>query len=154
MTARASAALQEVGIFDFDHPAEHSAHLAARLDSVGAQYKEMARAKQAIHATSNFTFNNSAKQGMKFVNQMSTIMLRAYNAEAENCVKTVKAGNLATATARLTKAKEQIERQGIHVELRALTDRSQPEPQANDAVLSHQRQPGHASQLPLQYLLS
>ncbi len=119
VTARASAALQEVGVFDFDHPpAEHSAHLAARLDSVRAQYKEMARAKQAIHATSNFTFNNSAKQGMKFVNQMSTIMLRAYNAEAENCVKTVKAGNLATATARLTKAKEQIERQGTMINLR------------------------------------
>jgi hypothetical protein len=118
VTARASAALQEVGVFDFDHPAEHSAHLAARLDSLRAQYKEMARAKQAIHATSNFTFNNSAKQGMKFVNQMSTIMLRAYNAEAENCVKTVKAGNLATATARLTKAKEQIERQGTMINLR------------------------------------
>jgi hypothetical protein len=118
VSSRASAALQEVGVFDFEHPAEHSAHLAAKLDAVRAQYKEMARAKQAIHATSNFTFNNSAKQGEKFVNQMSTIMLRAYNAEAENCVKTVKAGNLATATSRLTKAKEQIERQGTMINLR------------------------------------
>ncbi|WP_217375671.1 DUF4041 domain-containing protein [Paenarthrobacter ureafaciens] len=118
VSARASAVLQEVGVFDFEHPAEHSAHLAAKLDSVRARYKEMAKAKQAIHATSNFTFNNSVRQGMKFVNQMSTIMLRAYNAEAENCVKTVKAGNLATATARLTKAKEQIERQGTMINLR------------------------------------
>lgn len=118
VTARAAAALQDVGVFDFEHPAEHSAHLAARLDSVRAQYKEMARAKQAIHATSNFTFNNSTAQGLKFVNQMSTIMLRAYNAEAENCVKTVKAGNLATATSRLTKAKEQVERQGTMINLR------------------------------------
>ncbi|UKA54512.1 DUF2510 domain-containing protein [Arthrobacter sp. FW305-BF8] len=83
VSSRASAALQEVGVFDFEHPAEHSAHLAARLDALRAQYKEMARAKQAIHATSNFTFNNSAKQGEKSVNQMSTLMLRAYNAEAE-----------------------------------------------------------------------
>ncbi|WOH20569.1 DUF4041 domain-containing protein [Paenarthrobacter sp. GOM3] len=118
VAARASAVLQEVGLFDFEHPAEHSAQLAAKLDSVRARYKEMAGAKEAIHATSNFTFNNSARQGMKFVNQMSTIMLRAYNAEAENCVKTVKAGNLATATARLTKAKEQIERQGTMINLR------------------------------------
>jgi hypothetical protein len=118
VSTRASAALQEVGVFDFEHPAEHSAHLAARLDALRAQYKEMARAKQAIHATSNFTFNNSTKQGEKFVNQMSTIMLRAYNAEAENCVKTVKAGNLATATSRLTKAREQIERQGTMINLR------------------------------------
>jgi Domain of unknown function (DUF4041)/Meiotically up-regulated gene 113/Protein of unknown function (DUF2510) len=118
VSARASAALQEVGVFDFEHPAEHSAHLLARLDVIRAQYKEMARAKQAIHATSNFTFNNSTKQGEKFVNEMSTIMLRAYNAEAENCVKTVKAGNLTTATSRLTKAKEQIERQGTMINLR------------------------------------
>ncbi|MFE4836244.1 DUF4041 domain-containing protein [Arthrobacter sp. NPDC056691] len=74
----------------------------------------MARAKQAIHATSNFTFNNSPKQGEKFVNQMSTIVLRAYNAEAENCAKT-EAANLATATSRLTKAKAQIERHGTMI---------------------------------------
>lgn len=118
VSARASTALQEVGVFDFEHPAEHSAHLAAQLDAVRARYKDMARGKRAIHATSNFTFNNSAKQGEKFVNQMSTIMLRAYNAEAENCVKTVKAGNLATASSRLAKAKEQIERQSTMINLR------------------------------------
>lgn len=49
---------------------------------------------------------------------MSKIMLRAYNAEAENCVKTVKAGNLAAASARLFKASEQIARQGQMIALR------------------------------------
>lgn len=49
---------------------------------------------------------------------MSRIMLRAYNAEAENCVKTVKAGNLRTAQARLSKAVEQIEKQGRMIDLR------------------------------------
>jgi len=44
-------------------------------------------------------------------------MLRAYNAEAENCVKTVKAGNLAAASARLIKAAEQIARQGQMISL-------------------------------------
>lgn len=118
VSARAEAVLQEFGIFDFEHPAESSAQLAEKLDVVRRRYKEMASGKRAIHATANFTFNNSAKQGEKFVNQMSNIMLRAYNAEAENCVKSVKAGNLATAVARLTKAKEQIERQGTMINLR------------------------------------
>jgi hypothetical protein len=49
---------------------------------------------------------------------MSRIMLRAYNAEAENCVKTVKAGNLPAAEARLVKAMDQIEKQGRMVDLR------------------------------------
>jgi len=118
VSARSAAVLQEFGIYDFEHPAEHSAHLAATLESVRSQYKEMARSQKAIHAAANFTFNNSTRQGEKFVNQMSTIMLRAYNAEAENCVKTVRAGSLTTAAARLAKAKEQIERQGTMISLR------------------------------------
>ncbi|PRY49217.1 Meiotically Up-regulated Gene 113 (MUG113) protein [Knoellia remsis] len=44
-------------------------------------------------------------------------MLRAYNAEAENAVKSVKAGNLGSAQKRLSKAKEQIARQGALIEL-------------------------------------
>ena len=45
-------------------------------------------------------------------------MLRAYNAEAENCVKTVKAGNLHAAQARLAKAVAQIEKHGKMIDLR------------------------------------
>ena len=49
--------------------------------------------KTAVQASTTFTFNNSAAKGRKFVADMSKMMLRAYNAEAENCVLTVKAGN-------------------------------------------------------------
>ncbi|GAA1908435.1 MULTISPECIES: DUF4041 domain-containing protein [Arthrobacter] len=111
------AGLQDAGLFAYSHPAESSAELAAELEVVRSQIKDMVRSKAAITATSNFTFNNSAKQGQKFVAQMSQIMLRAYNAEAENCVKTVKAGNLQTAQARLSKAREQIMRQGTMIDL-------------------------------------
>ncbi|MGB7817830.1 MAG: DUF4041 domain-containing protein, partial [Ornithinibacter sp.] len=50
------------------------------------------------------------------------IMLRAYNAEAENAVKTVKAGNLASAQKRLSTAREQIAKQGRMIDL-SVTDR-------------------------------
>lgn len=111
------AGLQDAGLFAYSHPAEGSAQLAAELEGVRSQIKDMVRSKSAITATSNFMFNNSAKQGQKFVTQMSQIMLRAYNAEAENCVKTVKAGNLQTAQARLSKAREQIMKQGTMIDL-------------------------------------
>lgn len=45
-------------------------------------------------------------------------MLRAYNAEAENAVKTVKAGNLASAQKRLANARDQIAKQGTMIDLR------------------------------------
>jgi Domain of unknown function (DUF4041)/Protein of unknown function (DUF2510)/Meiotically up-regulated gene 113 len=115
---QAQAELQDVGLYRYHHPAESSVALQAELDSVRAQIKRCVRDKGAISATVNFTFNNSAAQGRKFVSDMSRIMLRAYNAEAENCVKTVKAGNLTTAQARLRKAMDAIEKQGSMVSLR------------------------------------
>lgn len=110
--------MQDVGLYRYHHPAETSVALREELDRVQAAIKAAVRAKTAIVAAVNFTFNNSAAQGRKFVNEMSRIMLRAYNAEAENCVKTVKAGNLHVAAARLAKAREQIEKNGQMIDLR------------------------------------
>jgi hypothetical protein len=92
--------------------------LSAALDTVRADIKRCVQFKDAISANTDFTFNNSAAKGRKFVNDMSRVMLRAYNAEAENCVKTVKAGNLPVAQARLRKAMDSIEKQGQLIDLR------------------------------------
>ncbi len=115
-------ALEEVGLFDFEHPAESAAALATDLESLRSEIREANKLGSAITATSTFTFNNSASKGQTFVNQMSRIMLRAYNAEAENAVKTVKAGNLASAQKRLSTAREQIAKQGRMIDL-SVTDR-------------------------------
>jgi hypothetical protein len=64
----------------------------------------MARGGQAIEASSTWTVNNSAAQGRAMVRDLSKLMLRAYNAEADNCVRTMRAGNLAVAVKRLEKA--------------------------------------------------
>lgn len=109
--------LEEVGLFDFEHPAESSASLATELESLRAEIRQVNKIGSAITATANFTFNNSAAKGRTFVNQMSRIMLRAYNAEAENAIKTVKAGNLASAQKRLSTAREQIAKQGTMIDL-------------------------------------
>lgn len=113
--------LEEVGLFDYEHPAEASATLATQLEVVRSQVRQTNKIGSAITATSNFTFNNSRSKGQTFVNQMSRIMLRAYNAEAENAVKTVRAGNLASAQKRLSTAREQIAKQGRMIDL-SVTD--------------------------------
>ena len=114
---RNAHALQSEGLYDFSHPAENSASLAERLASVRAQIKEMLRSKQATSAASGFTFNGSEAKGRKFVEDMSKMMLRAYNAEAENCVVAVRAGNLKVALERLGKAREQIRKLGTLISL-------------------------------------
>lgn len=92
--------------------------LKDELLRVQSAIKQAVREKTAITATANFTFNDSTVEGCKFVSDMSRIMLRAYNAEAENCVKTVKAGNLPAASQRLFKAADQIAKQGQMISLR------------------------------------
>lgn len=114
---RDAAVLQELGVFDYEHPAESSATLAGELDAVRAQIKAAVRTGSATVAATGFMFNNSAAKGRKFVGDMSKILLRAYNAEAENCVKTMRAGNLSAAQQRLTKVAEQIARQGKMIDL-------------------------------------
>lgn len=109
---------QNVGYFEFEHPAEASTTLATELEHVRSQIKDMIRDKTASTAVSGFTFNNSTVQGKKFVNALTRLLLRAYNAEAENAIKTTKAGNLATAQARLSRAVDQIAKNGQMIDLR------------------------------------
>ncbi|WP_020691794.1 DUF4041 domain-containing protein [Aeromicrobium massiliense] len=121
LVARDRISLEELGLFDFEHPAEASASLATELEALRSQIRQANKIGTAITATSGFTFNGSTAKGKTFVNQMSRIMLRAYNAEAENAVKSVKAGNLASAQKRLSVAREQIAKQGTMIDLAVTT---------------------------------
>lgn len=114
---RDTASMQEFGLFDYEHPAENSVKLSGDLEALRTQIKQAVTQGKATNAISTFTFNNSAAKGKKFVNDMSKLMLRSYNAEAENCVKTVKAGNLAPAQKRLSTAVDQIARLGTMMSL-------------------------------------
>jgi hypothetical protein len=107
----------EFGLYDFANPAEDSAQLAAELSAVRVQIKNCITAKRATTAAPNFMFNNSASKGRAFVNDMSKMLLAAYNAEAENAIKTVRAGSLSTAQARLEKAAERVAKNGKMIAL-------------------------------------
>jgi len=115
---RDTVQLQEFGLFDFENPAESSVALGTELESVRTEIKRVVRTGDATVASSSFVFNNSAAKGRKFVADMSKLLLRAYNAEAENCVKTVKAGNLDAARKRLSTVVTQVERLGTMIDLR------------------------------------
>lgn len=109
--------VSEFGLYDFPHPAEDSARLAADLSAIRVEIKNCIAAKRATTAVSNFTFNNSAAKGRTFINDMSKMLLAAYNAEAENAIKTVRAGGLSTAQARLEKAADRVATNGKMIAL-------------------------------------
>lgn len=115
---QANLALADDGLYPYRHPADSSVALAEELASVRAAIKATVANKTATTATANFTFNNSAAKGRKFVADMSKLMLRSYNAEAENGLVAIRVGRLEAAITRLDRAKAQAERLGSMIDLR------------------------------------
>lgn len=114
---RNSIDVQEFALYDFEHPAEASVTLEAQLSAVRVEIKNCVAGKRATTAVSNFLFNNSAAKGRTFINEMSKMMLGAYNAEVENAIKAVRAGGLSTAKARVEKAAERVAKNGSMISL-------------------------------------
>lgn len=114
----ATVELQSVGLFDFEHPAQSSATLATELEAVRSEIKSRISRKTAAQWSNSFSYNGSLKDGQKFTENLGKGLLRGYNAEAENAIKTTRAGNLHVAQARLTKAAEQVEKAGSMASIR------------------------------------
>ena len=110
--------VQDYGLYDFENPAEDSVRIAGRLTRVQTQMKQLIKDKKATSADSGWTVNSSKAQGRKMVNDMSKLLLRAYNAEAENAIKTVRTGHLNAAVKRLDRSAEAVERLGKMMKIR------------------------------------
>lgn len=114
---RLKADVEDQGLYDFENPAEDSIDIRWKLDDIKAKQKEMLKDKTATRAITAFTFNGSASSGTKFIRDLSQMAISLYNAEAENAVKSVKAGNLDTSITRLTRCAGRIEKFGKMINL-------------------------------------
>lgn len=100
--------LQEVGIYQYHHPLQNSVEYKAHLDKIEEQTKALIKSNKAVTAVTSWTVNGSEYQGQKMVKQVSKLMLRAYIAEADNCIRSLKPANLTAMTDRLSKTRETI----------------------------------------------
>lgn len=110
--------LQEVGIYRYHHPLENADAFKERLASIEERVKAMVQAGAAIEVSNMFTFDSSLAKGRRMTGDLSKLMLRAYNAEADNCVRSLRAGNVVTAKKRLEAAITSIARLGSMMEMR------------------------------------
>jgi cell division septum initiation protein DivIVA len=110
--------LQEVGIYRYHHPLENSAEYRDKLDELQNRIKESVKSGDAITASNMFTFDNSLAKGRRMTSDLSKLMLRAYNAEADNCVRSLKAGNVITAKKRLEASVSAISKFGAMMEMK------------------------------------
>jgi hypothetical protein len=117
MLGRDVEALHDVGIYTYRHPLENAVAYQDALESIKASIRLQIAEGRAIEVSTRFTFDNSLAKGRKMTADLAKLMLRAYNAEAENCVRYVKAGNLAAAEKRLTGAASSIARYALMMEM-------------------------------------
>jgi hypothetical protein len=104
--------LQEAGIYEFRHRLADAVAYKAALQRLKDSIKVSAKNNHAITASTDWTVNGSAVEGQRMVRDFSKLMLRAYNAEADNCVRSMRPYRLDSARDRLTKTREVISRLG------------------------------------------
>lgn len=110
--------LQEVGIYRYHHPLENATEFRERLEVIESKIAELVKQGGAIIKSNFFTFDNSLAKGRKMSDDLSKLMLRAYNAEADNSIRSLKVGNVVTAKRRLEASRVAIAKLGALMEMR------------------------------------
>jgi hypothetical protein len=116
------ALLQEAGVYQYRHPLTDVVAYESELAELEGEIKEMnLKDGGAIVATSDWKVNGSAAEGRKMVRDFSKLMLRAFNAEADNLVRGLKPYKREGAIERLEKVAKTIERLGTTMKIRIST---------------------------------
>jgi hypothetical protein len=110
--------LQDVGIYRYHHPLENAPAYKGRLDELATRIAEMVKADAGIEKSNMFTFNGSLAKGRGMTSDLGKLMLRAYNAEADNVVRSLRVGNVVTAKKRLEASRTAIANLGKTMEMR------------------------------------
>jgi stress response protein SCP2 len=103
--------LQDLGIYEFAHPLDDAIQYKDRLDLLRSKVKDTAK-ERGVTGAANWAVNGSLQDGARMVREQCRLMLRAYNAEADNCIRTVRSHNLEPTISRLTRAKDSIQKLG------------------------------------------
>jgi hypothetical protein len=109
--------LQEVGIYQYSHPLDSSAEYKDALDALNAEMQVSVKAGSAVTGTRKWAINGSEKEGAKMVGDFCRLMLRAYNNEADNLVRTLKPYSLESAAERLQKMRTSISKLGASMKI-------------------------------------
>lgn len=111
--------LQEAGVYSFHHPLDDSVAYKSAIEDLRVEIKAANRKDGgAIEAAQSWTVNGSVVEGRKMINDFSKLMLRAYNAEADNLVRGLKPYRVDSAKDRLEKVAFTIEKLGRTMSIR------------------------------------
>ena len=103
--------LHEVGVYEYAHPLDDALAYKDALNGVEQQIKAAGRG-DAVTCQVDWAVNGSVKEGQKLGRDMAKLMLRAYNAEADNAVRAVKPHTREAVKKRLTTTRDTIAKLG------------------------------------------
>ena len=106
------AVLQEAGVYEYRHPLDDAVAYKARLERLKDEYKSMVRGDSAVLSSTTWHVNGSVAEGRRMVRDFSKLMLRAYNAEADNLVRSMRPYKVQASIDRLDKTAQVIARLG------------------------------------------
>ncbi|MFI6026785.1 DUF4041 domain-containing protein [Amycolatopsis magusensis] len=109
---RELALLQEVGLYEYVHPLDDSVAYKDALKDLKQRIKVAAKG-DAVTCQVDWAVNGSLKEGQKLGRDMAKLMLRAYNAEADNAVRVVKPHTREAVMKRLTTTRDTIGKLGV-----------------------------------------
>ncbi|MEU8243582.1 DUF4041 domain-containing protein [Actinoplanes missouriensis] len=119
VTTEEIALLQEAGVYQYHHPLTDAVAYQSELERLQQRIKTMAKGDgKAVLSASGWTVNGSEAQGRTMLRDYSKLMLRAYNAEADNLVRGLKPYKLEAAIERLGKVAATIARLGKTMDIR------------------------------------
>lgn len=108
---REVALLQEVGVYDYVHPLNDAVAYKSALEELRQRIKTAVK-DNAVTCQVDWAVNGSVKEGQRLGRDMAKLMLRSYNAEADNAVRAVKPHTREAVKKRLTSTKDTIGRLG------------------------------------------
>lgn len=111
--------LQEAGLYRYRHPLDSSVHYKAALAALDSEMALLVKAGGAVTGAKKWVINGSEKDGARMVADNCKLMLRAYNAEADNLVRGLRPYALDPAVKRLDGLRAAITKLGqrMHIEV-------------------------------------
>ncbi len=96
----------------YDFP--ESSYFSNKITEIRNSQKEMIKNKIAATGDTNFTLNNSKKEGQKMMNDVIKLLLRAFNNECDISISKVKFSNVESSVSRIQKSYDTINTLGKH----------------------------------------
>ena len=107
------AILQEVGIYEFSEILDTAVDYQDRIKAIEEKVKSANKPHGgATTSATGWTVNGSAKEGEHMINETCKLMLRAYNGEVEDALRTLKPFKVPAAIDRLAKVRDSIAKLG------------------------------------------